>query len=162
WLLLLPALAAAGLGILLADPDRAAQLATLERLLRGTGDLPSAREVLWAEAWRLGDGWGLGPGGYPPAAGFGQDRGMHPHNHAVEALVEGGVLGLALWGGAFGGGALLVLARIGRVAPARAAEVVALTLPLAVTAMVSTDLGNRMAWLSLGLALSLAVEARDA
>ena len=39
--------------------------------------------------------------------------------------------------------------------------VAALTLPMALTIMVSTDLGNRMAWLALGLALSLRIEARD-
>jgi hypothetical protein len=37
--------------------------------------------------------------------------------------------------------------------------VAALTLPVALTVMVSTDLGNRMAWFALGLLLSLAVEA---
>jgi cell division protein FtsW (lipid II flippase) len=46
------------------------------------------------------------------------------------------------------------------VAPGRAARIAALTLPVALTAMVSTDLGNRMVWFGLGLLLSLAVEAR--
>ncbi len=104
---------------------------------------------------------GLGPGGFPPAIGVGQDRGLHPHNHAIEALVEGGAVGLLLWCAAFGGAALFTLARLPRVAPGRAAMIVALTLPIAMTAMVSTDLGNRMVWFALGLALSLGLEAED-
>lgn len=160
WLAGSAAVAAVAVLLLLADPGRAEGLATLERLLRGPAGGPEARGLLWAEAWRL-SGWaGLGPGGFPPAAGLGQDRGMHPHNHAIEALVEGGVVGLLLWLLAFGGGAALFLARAGRVAPWRAATVLALVLPMALTAMVSTDLGNRMAWLSLGLVMSLALESR--
>jgi O-antigen ligase len=161
WLLAAPLLAGGAVLLLLADDDRAFRLATLERLLRDAGDGPEARALLWGAAWRLGGWWGLGVGGYPPAAGFGSDRGMRPHNHAIEALVEGGALGLALWCAAFGGAALLVLRRLPRVAPRRGAEVVVLVLPVALTVMVSTDLGNRMAWMALGLALSLAVEAED-
>lgn len=162
WLTLVPLVGALGLALLLLDPERAGQLATLDRLTRATGGAESARHLLWAEAWRL-SGWaGLGPGGFPPAAGLGQDRGMHPHNHAIEALVEGGAVGLILWLAAFGGGALFMLTRLTRVAPERAAMVVALTLPIAMTAMVSTDLGNRMVWFGLGLALSLGIEARRA
>jgi cell division protein FtsW (lipid II flippase) len=44
-------------------------------------------------------------------------------------------------------------------APHRVAEVAAMVLPVALTVMVSTDLGNRMAWFALGLALSLGVTA---
>jgi O-antigen ligase len=161
WLAAIAAILAAGLLLLLADPTRAEQLATLERLLRDEGDAPGAREILWGEAWRLSGLWGLGPGGFPPAAGLGQTRGLHPHNHGLEALVEGGLAGLVLWAAAFGGGVLLFLARMGRVAPIRAATILALTLPMALTAMVSTDLGNRMVWLALGLALSLGMEAAD-
>ncbi len=161
WLLAAGAVAGAALLLVLADPGRAEGLATLERLRRGAGEGPEARHLLWAEAWRHAGWLGLGPGGFPPAAGVGQDRGMHPHNHALEALVEGGVVGLALWLLAFGGGAAVFLARAGRVAPWRAATVLALVLPVAITAMVSTDLGNRMAWLSLGLAMSLALEPLD-
>jgi O-antigen ligase len=162
WLGLVALGGAAGLGLLLLDPGRAADLATLERLFRPQGGPDSAREILWSEAWRLGGFAGLGPGGFPPAIGVGQDRGLHPHNHAIEALVEGGAVGLLLWLLAFGGAVVLALARLPRVAPERAATIIALTLPLAMTAMVSTDLGNRMVWLGLGLALSLAVEVRDA
>ncbi|MDB5413167.1 MAG: hypothetical protein JWR10_1502 [Rubritepida sp.] len=160
WMALVPLGAAAALGILLLDPERAGDLATLERMRRDTGGVDSARDILWAEAWRWGGFAGLGPGGFPPAAGLGQDRGLHPHNHAIEALVEGGAMGLLLWCAAFGGGALFVLSRLTRVEPDRAAAIVALTLPIAMTAMVSTDLGNRMVWFALGLGLSLGVEAR--
>ncbi|MBS7792378.1 O-antigen ligase domain-containing protein [Roseococcus sp. SDR] len=162
WVALVAAGGAMGLGLLLLDPGRAEDLATLERLFRPDGGQDSAREILWGEAWRLGGVMGLGPGGFPPAIGVGQDRGLHPHNHAIEALVEGGAVGLILWLAAFGGAALLALTRLPRVAPDRAALILALTLPVAMTAMVSTDLGNRMVWFALGLALSLGLEARDA
>jgi O-antigen ligase len=161
WLGLVAAAGVAGLGLLLLDPERAESLATLERLFRPDGGQDSAREILWAEAWRLAGVAGLGPGGFPPAIGVGQDRGLHPHNHAIEALVEGGAVGLLLWTGAFGGALLLALARMRHVAPERAALILALTLPIAMTAMVSTDLGNRMVWFALGLVLSLGMEVPD-
>jgi len=160
WLALVALGGLGGLAALLMLPGQAESLATLERLLRPDGGAASAREILWAEAWRLGGWAGLGPGGFPPAIGVGQDRGLHPHDHAVEALVEGGAVGLLLWLASFGGAVAFVMVRMGRVAPERAAMIVALTLPIALTAMVSTDLGNRMVWFALGLALSLGVEAR--
>jgi hypothetical protein len=40
------------------------------------------------------------------------------------------------------------------------ARLLVLCLPMAVTLQVSTDLGNRMAWLTLGLALGIGVTAR--
>ncbi len=150
----------AGLAVLLLDPARAEQLATLERLLRATGDTASAREILWSEAWRQGGLLGLGPGGFPAAAGLGNDRGMHPHNHAIEALTEGGLVGLLLWLAAFLGATAVALRHALRVAPERAAAVFAVGLPVALSAMVSTDLGNRMMWFALGFALSLAAETR--
>jgi hypothetical protein len=61
---------------------------------------------------------------------------------------------------AFGGGAVLAWRRASQVAPLRAARITALTLPLALTAMVSTDLGNRMVWFALGLLLSLGIAVR--
>lgn len=162
WLALVAAGWLAGFGLLLLDPEWVGKLATLERLFRSDGGHDSAREILWGEAWRLSGVAGLGPGGFPPAIGVGQHRGLHPHNHAIEALVEGGVVGLLLWLAAFGGAALLAVSRLPKVTPERAALILALTLPVAMTAMVSTDLGNRMVWFALGLALSLGVEARDA
>jgi O-antigen ligase len=160
WLVLVAAAGFAGLGLLLLDPARADQLATLERLLRAQGDTPSAREILWSEALRLGGVMGLGPGAFPAAIGVGNDRGFHPHNHALEALTEGGLVGLALWGGAFLGATFVALRAARRVDPARVAEVFAIAFPVAISAMVSTDLGNRMMWFALGFALSLAAETR--
>jgi len=151
---------AAALALLWSMPVFAEQFATLERLLRPRAGVDGARETLWAEAWRLAGWAGLGPGAFPPAIGAGLDRGWHPHNHALEALVEGGAVGLLLWGAAFLGATALALRQLPRVAPRRAAEVFAVCLPVALSSMVSTDLGNRMMWFTLGLALSLAAEAR--
>jgi O-antigen ligase len=151
-----------GLGLLLASPRAALGLRTLERVFGEASTDTPARLVLWDQALRWGGRaapLGLGSGGFPAAAGFGERRGMYPHNHALEALAEGGLPGLGLWLAAFGGGVLLALRMAPRVAPGRAARVAALTLPVALTVMVSTDLGNRMAWFALGLLLSLAVEA---
>jgi O-antigen ligase len=152
-----------GLAVLLGAPEQAERLRTLERFFGDPGGEPAARLILWGEALRwagLAAPWGLGTGGFTLAAGTGDDRSLHPHNHALEALVEGGVPGLLLWLLAFGGSAVLALRRAAHVAPGRAARIAALTLPVALTVLVSTDLGNRMAWFALGLALSLAVEAR--
>ncbi|MFC7692485.1 O-antigen ligase family protein [Paeniroseomonas aquatica] len=146
-----------------ADPGEAAALRTLDRLFGDPTDATPARVILWAAAldWAgRAAPFGLGTGGFTLAAGSGDDRALHPHNHALEVLVEAGLPGLALWLLAFGGAVVLALARAARVAPARAARIAALTLPVALTAMVSTDLGNRMVWFALGLLLSLAVEAR--
>jgi O-antigen ligase len=154
-------LAAGGLAFLAARPDLAEGLRTVERLFEGPVEA-SARPALWAAAldW-AGEAapLGLGTGAFTIAAGFGERRGMYPHNHALEALAEGGLPGLALWLAAFGGAALLLIARLRRLDPGRAGRIVALTVPVAITAMVSTDLGNRMVWLALGLALSVAVAA---
>lgn len=158
---------AAGLALLLllADlPDLAKGLETLERLFGDPNTTTSARVVLWEEALRWAGNaapFGLGTAGFTIAAGFGDDRALYPHNHALEALAEGGLPGLALWLLAFGGGVLLALRQTlsGRVAAQRAALVAALTIPVALSAMVSTDLGNRMVWFALGLLLSLGVEA---
>ncbi len=158
--------AVAGLAVLalLLDPEEAARLRTLERLTSDAAGL-DARLGLWAAAL----GWagetapfGLGTGGFPIAAGHGERRGLYPHNHALEVLAEAGLPGFVLWLAAFGGGMLVALGvlRRGGVAPARAADIAAMVLPVALTVMVSTDLGNRMAWFALGLALSLGIAAR--
>jgi O-antigen ligase len=139
-------------------------LRTLERM-REIGPGLEVRGQLWAEALRWAGAampWGLGTGGFSVAAGFGEQRGFYPHNHALEALAEGGLPGLLLWLAAFGGGALVALRGLRRVEPGRAARILALTAPVALSLMVSSDLGNRMAWFALGLALSLHVESRDA
>lgn len=152
---------AGGWGVLTLAPALLEDLATLERLLRPGGGVASAREIIWTEAWRLGGWTGLGIGGFPPALGVGLERGLHPHNHALEALVEGGAVGLLLWASVFLGGALLAGIRAFHVAPDRAAAICAVCLPVALSAMVSTDLGNRMVWFALGLALSLGAETHD-
>lgn len=155
----------AGLAILLATPEAASSLRTIERLVGDPSTATSARAILWGEAlhWAgTAAPFGLGAGGFPTAAGFGEQRGFYPHNHALEAMAEGGLPGLVFWLGAFGGGVLFAARQRLRVAPARVARIVALTLPLGLTAMVSTDLGNRMIWFGLGLVLSLGIEARRA
>lgn len=165
--LLWPAIVAGGalggLAALLADPTLAAGLRTVERIAEG--DLAgSGRAGLWSAGLGLSGGalpWGLGPGGFAIAAGYGERRGLHPHNHALEALVEAGLPGLLLWLLAFGGGAVVALRCAARVEAGRAARVAALVLPVAFTTMVSTDLGNRMAWFALGLALGLGCMSRD-
>jgi hypothetical protein len=152
----------AGLAALLADPALAAGLRTLERLVEGDPGESSGRYALWSAAldWTgATGGLGLGTGGFTLAAGYGERRGLYPHSHPLEALVEGGAPAFLFWLLAFGGGLLVALRRGMRVAPLRSAEIAALTLPVAITVLVSTDLGNRMAWFALGLALSLGVEA---
>jgi O-antigen ligase len=156
-------LAAGGaLALLLLDPEGLEGLRTLERFTEG-GMQASARPALWQAALRWGaetDGLGLGTGGFTIAAGHGERRGLYPHNHALEAWAEGGLPGLALWLLCFGGGVAVLLLRCRRVAPGRVARIAALVLPVGLAAMVSTDLGNRMVWFALGLALSLGVGAR--
>ncbi|MFN6954889.1 MAG: O-antigen ligase family protein [Acetobacteraceae bacterium] len=155
--------AAGALALLLADPALAEGFRTLERLLDNGLDA-SARPALWGAALALaGEAmpWGLGTGGFTVAAGFGEWRGLYPHNHAIEALAEGGLPGLLLWLLAFGGGAVVLASRLTRLGPGRAARLIALTLPMAVAALVSTDLGNRMVWFALGLALSAALTSEE-
>ncbi|WP_431283293.1 O-antigen ligase family protein [Humitalea sp. 24SJ18S-53] len=151
----------AGLAILFLDPERAAGFRTLERFTQGGLDA-SARPWLWAAALRWAGEtlpFGLGTAGFPIAAGFGEWRGRYPHNHVLEAFAEGGLPGLFLWLGCFGGAVVGAVARLPRVTPQRAAMVVALTVPVAVSVLVSTDLGNRMAWLAVGLLIGLGVES---
>jgi O-antigen ligase len=159
--------AAAGvLALILADPALTAGLRTVERLAEGDVAQSSGRLWLWRAA--LGHGaaalpFGLGTGGFTIAAGFGERRGMYPHNHALEALAEGGLPGAALWLLAFGGGVVAAVLMGARAEGWRAARIAALVLPVALSVMASTDLGNRMAWFALGLALGLGMrsEGRD-
>lgn len=148
--------------LLLAVPSEG--LRTLERLTSDVGSL-QARIGLWEAALdQAGQAapLGLGTGGFSIAAGHGERRGLYPHNAALEALAEAGLPGLLLWLGAFGGGAVAFLSLLRGADPARAARIAAMTLPVAVSATVSGDLGNRMAWFALGLALSLGVTATAA
>lgn len=162
WLLAVLAALGGGAAWLLLHPDLAEGLRTLERLTGEPAGL-EARQGLWQAAlgWAgLTAPWGLGTGGFTIAAGHGEWRGLYPHNHALEALAEGGLPGLVLWLGAFGGAALAMAALAPRAGPARLARIAALVLPVAMTILVSTDLGNRMAWFALGLALSLGLTLR--
>jgi O-antigen ligase len=147
------------------NPGDAERLRTIERLTGDSAGL-DARVGLWTAAldWAgRAAPFGLGTGGFTIAAGHGERRGLYPHNHALEALAEGGLPGLILWLGAFGGAVPVALRALRQtdMAPRRVAEVAAMVLPVALTVMVSTDLGNRMAWFALGLALSLGVTATD-
>jgi len=144
--------------LFLGDAAPAPHTRALDRLFTPETLESSGRLPLWGTALVLaGDAmpFGLGTGGFSLAAGFGEWRGRHPHNLALEALTEAGLPGFALWLAAFGG-AGFVAWRLGRAAPPwRVARILVLCLPVAVTLQVSTDLGNRMAWLALGLALGL-------
>lgn len=166
WPLAVLAAAAAMLAAVLGDPPLATGLRTVERLAEGEVAQSSGRLALWRAAADQGGAalpWGLGTGGFTIAAGHGERRGLYPHNHALEALAEGGLPGIALWLLAFGGGAVAAVALGARTEGWRAARVAALAVPVGLSVMVSTDLGNRMAWFALGLALGLGVvaEGRD-
>jgi O-antigen ligase len=164
WLAGVAALVLASALFLLLRPEAAEGLRTLERLGGEPGGL-EARFGLWAAAldWagRAGP-LGLGTGGFGIAAGHGERRGLYPHNHALEALAEAGLPGLLLWLGAFGGAVVVALRLRRHRAPARVAVVAAMVVPVALTVLVSTDLGNRMAWFALGLLLSLGLRAAPA
>ena len=161
WLFALFGCAGAALVFLGIEAGQTAR--SLERILAPNILESSGRGPLWEAALNLAGQampFGLGTGGFSLAAGFGEWRGRHPHNLGIEALVEAGLPGFALWLIAFGGAAL-VFWRLGRNAPSwRVARLLMLCLPMAVTLQVSTDLGNRMAWLTLGLALGIGVTAR--
>jgi O-antigen ligase len=160
WLLFLLGLGGAGLAYSGSETVHTAR--SLERMFAPNTLESSGRLPLWEAALSLAGQsvpFGLGLGGFSLAAGFGEWRGRHPHNLGVEALVEAGLPGFALWLIAFGGAAL-VFWRLGRSAPSwRVARLLMLCLPMAVTLQVSTDLGNRMAWLTLGLTLGIGVTA---
>lgn len=161
WLFVLLGLAGIALGFVGGEPSQAVR--AVERILAPNMLESSGRGPLWGTALHLvGQAmpFGLGTGGFSLAAGFGEWRGRHPHNLGIEALVEAGLPGFALWLIAFGGAAF-VFWRLGRTAPSwRVARLLMLCLPMAVTLQVSTDLGNRMAWLTLGLALGIGVTTR--
>jgi len=153
----------AGALTLAAQPSLADGLRTAMRLIDGNVGEASLRLPLWRSALDLAGRaapFGLGTGGFPVAAGFGDWRGRYPHNHALEALVELGLPGLLLWLGCWGIALRGALRHWCDLAPERVGTIAALALPMMLTIMVSTDLGNRMAWFALGLVLSLSVEAR--
>jgi O-antigen ligase len=165
WVLVCGAAAALFALSLALNPSDAERPRTIERLTGDSAGL-EARLGLWAAAldWAGRTApFGLGTGGFTIAAGHGERRGLYPHNHALEALAEGGLPALLLWLGAFGGALPVALRALRQadMAPRRVAEVAAMVLPVALTGMVSTDLGNRMTWFALGLTLSLGVTVTD-
>ncbi len=149
--------------LLLILPALGAEFRTIGRLAELEIAL-GVRDQLWSAALARGGGalpFGLGTAAFSIVAGHGEQRGLYPHNHALEALAEGGLPALLLWLGAFGGGAVVALRCLAWVEPGRTMRILALVLPVAASAMVSSDLGNRMAWFALGLALSLGVEVEE-
>lgn len=161
WVLAL--LCLAGGAVLVMETEANQHARAIEQLFSPNTLESSGRLPLWGAALALAGQtmpFGLGTGGFSLAAGFGEWRGRHPHNLALEALAEAGLPGFALWLMVFGGAAWAIW-RLGRNAPSwRVARLLMLCLPMAVTLQVSTDLGNRMAWLALGLALGIGVTAR--
>ncbi|WP_343897516.1 O-antigen ligase family protein, partial [Craurococcus roseus] len=119
WLVGVGAAGLGGLALLVhGAPALSDELRTVERVFGDPATATPARLVIWGEALRwagLAAPFGLGTGGFTIAAGSGDARALHPHNHALEALAEGGLPGLALWLLAFDGGAALAAARAGRV-----------------------------------------------
>ncbi|MFQ3623181.1 MAG: O-antigen ligase family protein, partial [Acetobacteraceae bacterium] len=132
---------------------------TLARLLEGSLGRGSVRPLVWQAAIDLASPLGLGAAGFAPAAGFGDLRGWHPHSLALEAVVEGGLPGAALFGVVLlASGA--ALARHWRTVPAaQAGATVGLACVAAAQLLTSTDLGNRMAWMWFGLVAGLSVRA---
>ncbi len=158
WVLCGSACVLAGVLTLLAAPEMGEGMRTLERLNAADLGEQSLRLPLWRAALDLAGTaapFGLGTGAFPIAAGYGDWRGRHPHNHALEALVELGLPGGLLFAGVWGCALCAALRHRTTHAPVRLAMIAALVLPVALSIMVSTDLGNRMAWLALGLLLSL-------
>jgi O-antigen ligase len=150
---------AAGIALVLALTDPAGVPRTLARLLDGARGAGAVRPTLWAASWDLATPLGLGTAGFAPAAGLGDARGWHPHNLGLEALVEGGVPAAALLTAIV----LLCLATLIRrardVPPAQFGATVGFACVALAQAATSTDLGNRMAWLWVGLIAGLAVRA---
>jgi O-antigen ligase len=140
--------------LLFAQSQLASGLRTVERFTQGGIGESSARLPLWRAAFALIEGngfFGLGFGGYTPAAGWGVNRDLFPHNLFIEALVELGPPGLLLFV------AILLTAAFGwaramRTAPGpQWATSACLGLIMLVLISVSTDLGNPLLWFTLGL-----------
>jgi O-antigen ligase len=141
----------------LADPDGMPR--TLARFLEGTLGAGAVRPALWGEAWRLATPLGLGTAGFAPAAGLGDLRGWHPHNLGLEALAEGGVPAATLLCGIVLACAAALVRRAREVPPAQLGATVGFACVALAQAATSTDLGNRMAWLWVGVTAGLAVRA---
>jgi O-antigen ligase len=153
--------ASLGLGLLaaLALTDPAGAPRTLARFLEGALGAGAVRPALWAASWTLASPLGLGTAGFAPAAGFGDARGWHPHNLALEALTEGGVPGAVLLVALLLAAAAALVRHARAVPPAQLGATIGFACVALAQAATSTDLGNRMAWLWLGLVAGLAVRA---
>lgn len=147
------------LALVLALTDPAGAPRTLARFLEAALGAGSVRPALWGEAWRLATPLGLGTAGFAPAAGFGDARGWHPHNLGLEALAEGGVPAAVLLAGIVLACAAALLGRAREVAPVQLGATVGFACVALAQAATSTDLGNRMAWLWVGLVAGLALRA---
>lgn len=150
---------ASGLALVLALTDPTGVPRTLARWLDGALGAGAVRPALWAEAWRLAAPLGLGPAGFAPAAGFGDARGWHPHNLGLEALAEGGVPAAVLLLAILLVCGMALVRRARDVPPAQLGATVGFACVALAQAATSTDLGNRMAWLWVGLIAGLAVRA---
>jgi len=150
---------AAGLAVLLALTDPTGVPRTLARFLDGALGAGAVRPALWAEAWRLASPLGLGPAGFAPAAGLGDRRGWHPHSLGLEALAEGGVPAAALLLAILLACGATLIRRLRAVPPAQLGATVGFACVALAQAATSTDLGNRMAWLWVGIVGGLAVRA---
>ena len=154
----LAGLLALGIAALFASAQFTSGLRTVERLTQGDSD-GGGRMTLWQAAFALVDGngfWGVGFGGYTPAAGWGVTREYYPHNLFIEAMAELGLPGfllfVAIWATA-GFGWLRASLRLGT--DAKGAEQWAATagfgLIMLIYISVSTDLGNPLMWFALGV-----------
>jgi O-antigen ligase len=150
---------AAVIALVLALTDPAGVPRTLARWLDGALGAGAVRPTLWAAAWALAGPFGLGPAGFAPVAGYGDARGWHPHNLALEALVEGGVPGAALFAAIVALSLVTLIRRARDVAPMQFGATVGFACVALAQAATSTDLGNRMAWLWIGVIVGLAVRA---
>jgi O-antigen ligase len=150
---------AAGLALVLALTDPTGVPRTLARFLDGALGAGAVRPTLWAEAWRLASPLGLGTAGFAPTAGLGDLRGWHPHNLGLEALAEGGVPAATLLLAILLVCGTTLVRRAGDVPPTQLGATVGFAGVALAQAATSTDLGNRMAWLWVGLIAGLAVRA---
>ncbi|WP_439579446.1 O-antigen ligase domain-containing protein [Elioraea sp.] len=148
-----------GLALVLALTDPAGTPRTLARWLEGALGAGAVRPILWAEAWRLATPLGLGSAGFAPTAGLGDLRGWHPHNLGLEALAEGGVPAASLLLAIALVCAATLIRRAREVPPVQLGATVGFACVALAQATSSTDLGNRMAWLWVGIVTGLAVRA---
>lgn len=155
----LAALVGLGIMLLFASAQFIAGLRTVERLTQANVGESSSRLPFWRAAFALvgGNGFfGLGFGGYTPAAGWGLTREYYPHNLFIEVTVELGLPGLllflAIW---LAAGLNWLIARARVASGSGGAEQWAATasfgLIMLIYISVSMDLGNPLMWFAVGL-----------